>query len=120
MHSDRVFDFAEIVHHQLERRAHSRGNRVDQGPTIHCERWRVFIIRGRFDPDRSRCFRASVARNACLHFWGAGAFPLSLGSERPAVIWTNKAVVLNFPQRKTRSPMQAKVAPRVNLLAHAP
>src|SRR5437588_5217548 len=37
------------------------------------------------------------------------ALPLFVVS--PAVIWTSKAVVLNFPQRKTRSPMQANASP---------
>src|SRR5438045_9197228 len=37
----------------------------------------------------------------------------------PAMVRADKAVVLNFPQRKTRSPVQAKVAPRVNPLPDA-
>src|SRR6266567_2742823 len=45
---------------------------------------------------------------------------LSLFVVGPAMVRADKAVVLNFPQRKTRSPVQAKIAPRMNLLADAP
>src|SRR5438105_8048733 len=67
------------------------------------------------------CINFGVCRSWRLLIWMRGkADKLPIFVVGPAVIWTDKAVVLNFPQRKTRSPVQAKVAPRVNLLADAP
>src|SRR2546421_3944035 len=86
-----------------------------------------YIARGitQCDPNPVVFFLCSIDFCVCrgwrLLIWMRGkADTLPLFVVGPAVIWTDKAVVLNFPQRKTRSPVQAKVAPRVNLLADAP
>src|SRR5260370_4236715 len=46
------------------------------------------------------------------------ALPLFVIS--PAMICANQAIILYFSQRKARSPVQAQVAPRMNLLANPP